>query len=288
MNDVSMQLMIKLLAGAALSLSAMTAMADETLGISESLYSLGPAEYPSGTSSTSSPWRFSVGAGVVNMPKFPGASGTKWEVVPALSASYDRFFIGANPDAASLVSLGAYLYRDSNWRIGAAVTYDFIEPRSESDDARLHGLGDVKRTAHAELFGVYTYQFVTARASVLTDIAGNDHGTVATFDVMGKYEPVAGLTLTAGPGLTWASSKYNETYFGVTGEQSARSGLPAFSADSGLNQLRFSVGGVYRFATHWNVGATVAFAWLRGDASDSPITEKTSQITYGLFCSYLF
>ncbi|WP_322032230.1 MipA/OmpV family protein [Paraburkholderia sp. J76] len=146
-----------------------------------------------------------TGYGVVNMPKFPVASGTKWEAVPLVSASYDRFFIGANPDAASLVSLGAYLYRDANWRVGVALTYDFIEPRSESDDARLNGLGDIKRTAHAELFGVYSRQFIAARASVLTDIAGNDRGAVITFDVLAKYEPLAGLTLTAGPGFTWAS-----------------------------------------------------------------------------------
>lgn len=288
MIDVSMRCVTKLLAGSALSLFAVTAMADDTLGLSESLYALAAPDNPPGTSGTASPWRFSVGAGVVNMPKFPGASGTKWEVVPVVSASYDRFFIGANPDAASLVSIGAYLYRDSNWRVGAAITYDFIEPRSESDDSRLQGLGDVKRTAHAELFGVYTYQFVTARASVLTDIAGNDRGTVVTFDVLGKYEPMPGLTLSAGPGLTWASSNYNETYFGVNAEQSARSGLPGFSASSGLNQLRFSVGGVYRIGRHWNVGANAAFAWLRGDATDSPITEKTSQISYGIFASYLF
>lgn len=288
MIDVSRARMIKVLAGSAMSLFAVTAMADDTLGVSEALYSVGAPEVTQAPSSTSSPWRFSVGAGVVNMPKFPGASGTKWEVVPAVSVNYDRFFIGANPDAGSLVSLGGYLYRDSNWRVGAAVTYDFIQPRSESDDSRLQGLGDVKRTAHAELFGVYTYQFISARASVLTDIAGNDRGTVATFDLMGRYQPIPALTLSAGPGLTWASSKYNETYFGVTSEQSARSGLPTFSAGSGLNELRFSINGAYRIATRWNVGASVSFAWLRGDATDSPITEKTSQITYGLFCNYLF
>lgn len=288
MNDVSGSCVIKVITGSALSLFAVAATADDTLGLSESLYSIGAPEVTQTSSGSASPWRFSVGAGVVNMPKFPGASGTKWEGVPVVSASYDRFFIGSNPDAASILSLGAYLYRDSNWRIGAAVTYDFIEPRSESDDARLRGLGDVKRTAHAELFGIYTYQFISARASVLTDIAGNDRGTVATFDLLGKYQPIPALTLTAGPGLTWASSKYNETYFGVTSEQSARSGLPTYSAGSGLNELRFSVNGAYRITPHVNVGASVSFAWLRGDATDSPITEKTSQISYGLFFNYLF
>jgi outer membrane protein len=288
MNDVSKPRMVRVLVGAALSMFAIAAMADDTLGLSESLFSIGAPEVTQTPGANESPWRFVVGAGVVNMPKFPGASGTKWELVPSVSVNYDRFFIGANPDAGSLLSLGAYLYRDSNWRIGAAVTYDFIDPRNESDDSRLQGLGDVKRTAHAELFGVYTWDFIAARASVLTDIAGNDRGTVATFDLLGRYQPIPQLTLTAGPGLTWGSDKYNETYFGVTPEQSARSGLPSYSAGSGLNQLRFSVNGVYRIAKRWNAGASVSLAWLRGDATDSPITEKTSQITYGLFVNYIF
>jgi len=288
MIQVSMPRVTKVLAGSALSMFAVAAMADDTLGLSESLFSTGAPEVTQAPAANASPWHFSVGAGVVNMPKFPGASGTKWEVLPVVSANYDRFFIGANPDAASALALGAYLYRDSNWRVGAAITYDFIQPRSESDDSRLRGLGDVKRTAHAELFGVYTYDFISARASVLTDIAGKDRGTVATFDLLARYQPIPQLTLSAGPGLTWASSKYNETYFGVNSEQSARSGLPTFSAGSGLNQLRFSLNGAYRIAPRWNVGASVSFAWLRGDATDSPITEKTSQITYGLFCNYLF
>ncbi len=189
MIDISKPRMIRVLAGSALSLFAIAAVADDTLGLSESLFSIGAPEITQTPAANASPWRFAVGAGIVNMPKFPGASGTKWEVVPSVSANYDRFFIGANPDAGSLLSLGAYLYRDNNWRVGAAVTYDFIEPRSESDDARLRGLGDVKRTAHAELFGVYSWEFITARASVLTDIAGNDRGTVATFDLLGRYQP---------------------------------------------------------------------------------------------------
>lgn len=287
-HDRTRDLPISFLTGLGLAFVSTGATADDTLALSESLYALSGPEGGAAALGASNPWRFSVGMGVVNMPKFPGGSGTKWEAVPVVSASYDRFFIGANPDAASLLSLGAYLYRDSNWRVGAAITYDFLEPRSESEDPRLNGLGDVERTAHAEVFVVYTYIFVTARASVLTDIAGNDRGTVATFDLMGKYEPVAGLMLTAGPGLTWGSSKYNETYFGVNSEQSARSGLPPFAAGSGLNEFRFSAGAAYRFAAHWNVGASITAAWLHGDATDSPITEKTNQMTYGLFASYLF
>jgi outer membrane protein len=274
-----------LIVGPLLLLSA-TAMADDTVSLSDSLYALSPPEDASGAQPDK--WRFNVGGGMVVMPTFPGASSSKVEGVPLIGASYGRYFIGANPDAGSLLSVGGYVYRDNHWRTGLALTYDFIQPRQESDDDHLRGLGNVKRTAHAELFAIYTYEWISARGSVLTDIAGNDRGTVATFDLMAIFRPMPQLTLTAGPGLTWASSQYNQTYFGIDSGQSARSGLPGFSPSSGVNNYRISVGANYRVSPHWNVGANITAARLSGDAGDSPVTQRKNQMTYGLFASYLF
>jgi outer membrane protein len=233
-------------------------------------------------------WHFSVGAGVVSQPKYTGASNRKFEPVPLLSASYGRYFVGASPDAATPLGIGAYLYRDSHWRIGAALSYDFIKPRKESDDDRLHGLGDVDRTAHASVFASYTLDWFTARSSVSTDIAGKHQGTTATVDLEAKYTPVARLTFTAGPGITWASSQYEQTFYGVNATQSAQSGLRQYSPKSGISSIRFSVGANYALTNHWNIGARVTASNLRGDAGDSPIVEKKDQISYGAFASYRF
>lgn len=270
----------------ALSVLPVAAFADDTLSPSESLFALVPAD----EAGVPQPdvWRFNVGGGLFVMPTFPGASDSEVRAVPLIGASYGRFFVGANPDAGALLSLGAYLYRDSNWRAGVALSYDVIKPRDESDDDHLQGLGDVKRTAHAELFAVYTWHWLSVRGSVLTDIAGNDRGTVATLDAMGRYQATPQLTLTAGPGMSWTSSQYNRAYFGVDTGQSSRSGLPVYSPGSGVSTLRFSLGANYRIDRHWNVGATIVAAWLRGDAGDSPVTQKKNQMTYGLLASYRF
>ena len=39
-----------------------------------------------------------------------------------------------------------------------------------------------------------------------------------------------------GLGATWVSGGFNETYYGVTSEDSQKSGLPAFNPGGGLNQ----------------------------------------------------
>jgi MipA family protein len=270
----------------ALSLLTANAMAGDLVSMSNSMYA------NSGLFTTDQPatdsWRYSLGAGVVNMPTFPGASGTETNAVPLIGASYGRYFIGMNPDAGELLSLGAYLLRDDRWRIGAALAYDFIEPRKESDDPRLRGLGDIDRTAHAELFAIYSIGWAEIRGGVQTDIGGKDRGTSATLDAIGRYQATPELLLTAGPGLTWGSSDYNSTYFGVDEVQSALSGLPRYSAGSGLNTLRFSLGASYRLTTHWRVGGDITASWLQGGSADSPIVEKKTQMSYGVFVNYLF
>jgi outer membrane scaffolding protein for murein synthesis (MipA/OmpV family) len=233
-------------------------------------------------------WHFTVGGGILSLPEYPGASDRKFEPLPLLGASDGRFFIGTVPDANTPLGMGLYLYRDSHWQVAALLSYDFIQPRDQSDDARLQGLGDISRTAHAGLFGSYSVDWFTVRGSVLTDILGKHEGTVATLGLEGKYQPVDRLTLSAGPGLTWGSSQYNRTFYGVDTGQSARSGLPEYAPDSGVASVNFSVKANYRLSNRWGVGATVVASELRGDVADSPIVEKKTQVTYGLFSSYQF
>ncbi len=109
-------------------------------------------------------------------------------------------------------------------------------------------------------------------------------GTVVSLEVEACYHPTDRLTLSAGPGITWAKSRYMQSFFGVDAEQSAPSGLPAFDAKSGISNVRVSVGANYRFDPHWSVGAR----FFRGDAADSPITEKASKNITRVFVVYRF
>jgi outer membrane protein len=80
------------------------------------------------------------------MPRLAGTSSSKREAFPAIGASRGWFFVGANPDAGALLPIGGFAVRKQNWRVGLALNYDFIEPRDESEDAHLGGLGDIDRS----------------------------------------------------------------------------------------------------------------------------------------------
>lgn len=233
-------------------------------------------------------WKFSVGAGAISQPLYPGSGERETDAVPIVSANYGRFFIGGVPGAGIPAGIGAFLVRETNWKLGVGIGGNLSKPREESDSPRLRGLGDIDRTVLGSVFGSYDDKWFSVRAGVLSDIGGNDQGTRVSLDLEGKYNVTDQLALSAGPGLTWADKKYTQTFFGISAAQSASSGLGSYTASSGLNTIRFSVGADYRLTPRWGIGARITAASLRGDAADSPITEKKAQNSFALFAAYRF
>ncbi|WP_188688770.1 MipA/OmpV family protein [Silvimonas amylolytica] len=231
---------------------------------------------------------YSLGFGAFVAPKYSGSSDNHVVPAPLFGVRYDRYFIGTVPDANVPFGVGAYLYRDNTVRVGVAVSADLVKPRKSSDDARLTGMPDIERTARATLFASYNLDWVSVVGAATQDIGGKDQGATATLDLLGKYRPTEQLTLTAGPGVTWGSSQNNQTFYGVTAEDSAHSGLAEYTPGSGLAAIRFSVGAMYQLDKRWTLGARIGATHLPGDVGDSPIVEKKNQMTYGVFTNYSF
>ncbi|MDE1182381.1 MipA/OmpV family protein [Paraburkholderia sp.] len=235
-------------------------------------------------------WHFNLGMGVMSVPKYPGASDRKFQVAPIGGATYGRFFFGAS-DASPTVPFGAgmYFYRDQHWQAGVVLSYDLFSPRDESDDeTRLHGLGDVKKTAHAALFGRYSRDWYAFSASVATDIAGKHEGTQIRLGAEAKFPVTRQLMLTAGPSIRWSSSTYNQTFYGVDAAQSVASGRAQYNPGAGISDINFSVGAMYRLTSKWTMGARIGESYLPTRVSDSPIVGKKTEFTGGIFAGYSF
>ena len=233
-------------------------------------------------------WRFSVGLGAASHPDYLGSADTRTSGLPMLSASYGRYFMGGVPDAGLPFGVGVNLIQNAQWRMGIGLGADFGKQRKESDSPHLTGLGDIDGTTHGSVFASYNASWWRLGGHVVTDVGGNNQGTRVSMQWAAKFHPMERLELSAGPGFTWADSDYTRTFFGVTAAQSARSGLSAFSPGSGLNQVNFNISAHYLLTPQWSLGASITAASLRGDAAQSPITEKTEQNTVGLFVNYRF
>ena len=100
-----------------------------------------------------------------------------------------------------------------------------------------------------------------------------------------------GVFAGAGVGASWVSQGFNQVYYGVTDEDAAPSGLPAFSPTGGLEQVTGWIAAVCQFDKYWFGGAKVYCQRLTGSAADSPIVTHLgdrNQITYGVGVAYAF
>ena len=237
---------------------------------------------------TADAWKLAIGLGVSSEPRYPGSDERKTRALPMISANYERYFIGSVRGSGVLAGLGVYLYQDDHWDVGVELGSNLEKPRKESDSSRLRGVGDVDATALGSVFASYSNKWFAVRGNVVTDVGGKHQGTRASLGIEGKYSPADGLVLWAGPSLTWADSKYTQALFGINAGQSTNSGLPTYTPASGMNSVRLTVGADYRLARNWELGARYTAEDLRGDAINSPITQKRAQNSASVFAAYSF
>ncbi|MGT2453103.1 MipA/OmpV family protein [Cupriavidus basilensis] len=238
-------------------------------------------DVPVSTATTTSNWKISAGPGIYVAPKFPGARDSL--IYPIIYQDIDykgRFF------SRGFDFLGIYAVNNDIWQVGADFQFDPTWRKSK-DDSRLNGLGDVNMTVRARAFAQAQVSFVTFSADVAQDIAGQGQGLIANGDILFSL-PAGKWLFTLGPGLTWTNSKYMQTFFGVTADQSARSGLPTHAVGAGLREWHANGIVSYEISRNWSALGSVTFARLQGDAASSPITERRQQWTGMAAVTYRF
>jgi MipA family protein len=232
-------------------------------------------------------WKFTLGGGAVNGPRYPGSRYDFTRGLPLVGVSYGRFFLGAVPGSGAPAGAGAYLLHTEHWAIGFDVGGDSRKPRRATDDPILRGWGDIPGTARAGMFASYTRDWLSVRGSV-SDALAHHEGVLVSLAVEAKYHATQRLTLSIGPEMTWANNQYAQTFFGISAVQSEIAGIAPYRAKSGVNTVGGSAGAAYRLTDHWSLGAHVSYGRLQGDAANSPVTTDKTQRMYGAFVMYRF
>ncbi len=105
------------------------------------------------------PWSAALGGGVWLHPRFPGSDSTYAQPLPYFDVHYGRLFLVTGD------GLGAYLFHTQGAWAAVSIAPE-LRQRWESDDERLHGLGDVRRTARAEFQAGYAAGCFTAPRTI--------------------------------------------------------------------------------------------------------------------------
>ena len=227
-------------------------------------------------------WFVSVGGGAMMRPEFEGSDKYKLRFLPIVNAQYrNRFFLSTSD------GLGAYLVHEPTWNAGVVGKYN--PGRKENASDLLHGMGDIDPGAEIGGFATFTPAPFSARLEVLQGI-GDVEGLTVTGTVGHTISPMEQVQWTNTIGTTWANSRHNDTFFGVSGNQSRRSGYDAYDAGNGFKSVQFMSRTNYKFTQEVSATAFGGYKRLTGPAADSPLVKAGSknQATVGLGLVYTF
>lgn len=224
-------------------------------------------------------WKIVVGAGGILQPEFEGADSYSVIPVPLVSITYGDW-VEIDPEG-----LSATIAEANGLGVDVLVGYEL--GRSEDDDERLRGLGDIDFGVTAGARLRYEIEPVSLFASVKKTVNGSEGliGEIGAEMTMPLSEQlIIGLTASA----TVADDNYMDAYFSVTPMQSAASGLRAYDAEAGLKSAELSVSATYLLDSNWFVRGEAELGLLLSDAADSPIVERELQPMGSLFVGYRF
>jgi MipA family protein len=226
-------------------------------------------------------WSGTVGAGLALVPKYPGASAERVRPAPLVSIDYgNRVSIGP-------LGIEVAAVRWNGLRAGPVLGLQ--GGRRESDDPRLDGLGDISTSVTGGLFATYARGPLAVSATARQAISHSTNGLSGLFRVDLRHAfGMARTFVAAGPDFEFGNGDFERTWFGISSAQSATSGLPVYAPRAGINRVGLHAGLTYRATRHflWRLFARVSD--ITGDAAQSPIIERRTQVDFGAGIAYHF
>ncbi len=232
-------------------------------------------------------------------PAFLGSKDYQLIAGPNIQVRYDRAFFSMQD------GLGYDVIRSGGWRAGP--TIGFRQGRRENGNSifkiagdetdALRGLGKIKATAEAGGYVGYQSGAFAAKLDVRQALSGGQ-GLIATLGLhyvaaipLSFASNAQPIRIAVGPRISVVDDKYNQTYFGVTAMQSARSGLRQYGAKGGLLSAGVGLSAHIPLTERISGAVLAGYDRLTGDAARAPLVEdrgSRNQASVGLGLTYKF
>ncbi len=187
------------------------------------------------------------------------------------------------------------LVQHPNWRAGPMGVYRFGRD-DDVDDEVVKRMKEIDDTI--ELGGFVSYEIVAAGeprdrwlfgGDVVFDVGDTHDGMLATAKIR-RWFPIGHTgSMALGAAVSYGSSDYTDTYFSVSPEDAAVTGLPVFDAGSGFRDIRLVAAYLQPISRNWIFGAGAMYSRLLDDAADSPVVDDRgdrNQVIYGFGVGY--
>jgi MipA family protein len=224
----------------------------------------------------------SVGAAVIAAYEYQGSDQRRTRVLPVLNYQWaNGWFAGISN------GIGYNFSKSAQLQYGVRLTADGGREAKRAN--ALRGMGDINAAAEGGAFFNYSpVQGLFLNSSARYG-AGSDHkGLVVDLGTDYSTAIAAKWIGSAGAGITLANANYMQSYFGVTGAQSAASGYAVQSAGAGARDVRAKVALTYLIDGRTSVTGAIAVSSLLGDAKDSQLTRKRTSGSAVVAVAYAF
>jgi outer membrane protein len=173
------------------------------------------------------------------------------------------------------------LLNNASWRAGPVLNYSFGRKDVEDDVVdRMETLdGFLEYGAFIQYVSVDP-QNPRNRWSIgltgLTNSQDDNEGYRVRLGTQYFRQVSTAVDINVGAGMWYADGDWNNYYFGVNAGNVGTSGLPVFTADSGVNQVFANIGAIVYLSKNWAVAGGLRYSRMQGDAGDSPLVGGTN------------
>ena len=229
-------------------------------------------------------FRVISGVGTAVQPIYDGSRAYRLRGGPVINVQFkDIAFISTGD------GIGYNLLHKPGLQVGVGIAYDL--GRKERDDyTNLTGMGDKPVSAVPKLFAswVVSHDFPLVVRSDVRHLLRADGGGIAD---VGVYFPVPGssphLAMFIGPSITVADKRFLQDMYGVTSQESARSGHIAYSIrQSGIEAAGLGFSATSTLSRHYLLNVDAAVNHLGHRPADSPLVERASGHVVALSFDY--
>lgn len=212
-------------------------------------------------------WRYVLGIGGGYTRAYEGSDEFKTMMIPVINIDYKQglFFLNVRD------GIGSYPLRGKHYKVGASIAY--VPAREERDDrTNLHGMGDTKASATANILTEYDFGIVKIAGRYTTALSG-DYGTTVRLNMSSRYPLTRNIILMGSVYTIWADEEHMNNRFGVTDMQSVASGYEQYRLKAGTKSIGGTIGVTYLISKEWSANLTVSGAKLMDEVIDSPVVK---------------
>lgn len=225
-----------------------------------------------------------IGASVLLTSEYLGSADEEIRALPYLSFDNVKGFtlFGTTLRYRALdIGTGQGL---DKWSLRAGPTIGYEGGRDSDESVNLGGFDDISGSVPIGGFIRSTIGPVGLGLNVGKDIAGGHDGVTADASI-GTFIPLGNLAIQPTVAINWADNTHNDSFFSVTPEQAATSGLAAYDAGAGIYGYSAGLISYVILEDKYAVSLIANYRWFTGDAKDSPILNASDGSRNGIFAT---